>query len=380
MTNSVDARLSWVLAAGVLLAAVSCGRHSPAAPSSGTPTGSGTAVIQGTVTGTPGSTSPSAVSHTQAIGMATQAAPAGLLVNVSGTTLSTSVDASGLFRIEGVAPGHVRLQFKSDLVDATADVGTVQPDQFVQLQIQVSGSTATVVDDERTEKVSLCHAEGNGTYHLIDVSQSAEAAHRAHGDAKVGEPVPGRPDEVFDSNCQPLGPSVRIQKSTNGTDAGDAPGPQIPVGDPVTWEYDVTNTGTVDLTSVAVTDDQGVSVNCNGHTTLAAGGVMTCTGSGVAVLGQYANIGTVTADWTMNGNSGTVTDSDSSHYLGVSPDQDSDGGQKVTLCHRTGAGFYVEITVGAAAEPAHLAHGDGKIGDPVPGQPGKVFGPGCKVQ
>jgi hypothetical protein len=108
---------------------------------------------------------------------------------------------------------------------------------------------------------------------------------------------------------------------------------------------------------------------------------MTCTGSGVVELGQYHNVGTVTANWTSSSGSGTVTDSDASHYFGVLPEEPEDGdGLDVTLCHRTGAGFYVIISVGADAEPAHLAHGDGRIGDAVPGMPGKTFSSGCTPQ
>jgi hypothetical protein len=77
-------------------------------------------------------------------------------------------------------------------------------------------------------KVELCHRTESGTYHMIDVSVNAEPAHRAHGDAKVGEPVPGTQKQVFDSSCRPAGPAVNIEKSTNGEDADNAPGPSIP--------------------------------------------------------------------------------------------------------------------------------------------------------
>jgi hypothetical protein len=36
--------------------------------------------------------------------------------------------------------------------------------------------------------------------------------------------------------------------------------------------------------------------------------------------------------------------------------------------------------VSVNAEPAHRAHGDGKIGEAVPGSPGSIFGAGCAVQ
>jgi hypothetical protein len=273
----------------------------------------------------------------------------------------------------------VQLQFKNAAVSAAAQISNVASGQFIQIQVQLNGSTATIVSETRSAKVTLCHREGNGSYHSIDVSVDAEPAHRAHGDGKVGDPVPAEPTKTFDENCRPVGPSVEIKKSTNGADADEAPGPSITVGSPVTWQYLVTNTGTINLTAIVVADDRGVTVNCGGQTTLAPGASMTCTGTGVATLGQYRNVGTVRGNWSTGSGSGTVTDSDVSHYLGVSPVPDEEG-PKVQLCHRTGAGFYVLIDVSVNAEPAHRAHGDGKIGEAVPGNAGKVFGAGCQVQ
>ena len=104
---------------------------------------------------------------------------------------------------------------------------------------------------------------------------------------------------------------------------------------------------------------------------------MTCTGSGVAVAGQYRNVGTVTA----SGTTAQVTDSDPSHYYGETEDDDDDENeQKVQLCHKTGNGKYHLIEVAISAEPAHRKHGDAKIGEAVPGQAGKIFGPNCSVQ
>ncbi len=114
-------------------------------------------------------------------------------------------------------------------------------------------------------------------------------------------------------------PAIEIEKATNGEDADAAPGPSIPVGEAVTWTYVVTNTGNVDLTEVAVTDDRGVVVSCP-QTTLAVGESMTCTGSGVAVAGQYVNEGTAVGSF----GEVQVSDSDPSHYYGVV------GGLKVT--------------------------------------------------
>lgn len=299
---------------------------------------------------------------------------AGVTVTVSGTNLSAVTNAAGYFQLTGVPSGNVRLQFRQSDIDATADLTNVTGQQLVTIEVQLSGSSAVIVSDTRSEdKVTMCHRTDGHGYHSITIDPSAEPAHRAHGDAKANERVPGTQLQTFDQNCQPVGPKVELEKRTNGDDADSAPGPTIEVGQTVTWTYEVRNAGTLPLTIVSVVDDKGVSVSCP-TMAVPVGQSVTCTGSGVATLGQYENTGTVTASST----AGTVTATDMSHYLGVTPDDEQ--GPKVELCHKTGAGFYVLISVSVSAEPAHMAHGDGKIGDGVPGQTGKRFGAGCSVQ
>ena len=214
-------------------------------------------------------------------------APLGLIVAVGGTNLSSAVGSSGYFQISGVPRGDVQLKFKDAAVEATAQIANVTPDEFIEVQVQVNGATATILSATRSAgKLSLCHRTESGAYHPIDISVNAEQAHRDHGDAKIGEPVPGTQRQVFGQNCLPVGPAVRIEKSTNGEEADNPPGPSLTVGSPVTWRYVVTNSGTINLTGIAVVDDKGVAVTCNGQTTLGAGQSMTCTGSGVATLGQ----------------------------------------------------------------------------------------------
>ena len=54
---------------------------------------------------------------------------------------------------------------------------------------------------------------------------------------------------------------------------------------------------------------------------------------------------------------------------------------KVDICHRTGgATTFILISIAPAAVNAHLAHGDGRIGEPVPGQPGMRFGSDCQPE
>ena len=107
-------------------------------------------------------------------------------------------------------------------------------------------------------------------------------------------------------------PAINIEKATNGHDADAAPGPTIVEGEPITWTYVVTNTGDATLSSVGITDDQGVTVSCPASV-LAAGQTMVCTAAGTAIGGQYANVGTVTGTSPCGD---IVSDTDPSHYLG----------------------------------------------------------------
>jgi hypothetical protein len=115
-------------------------------------------------------------------------------------------------------------------------------------------------------------------------------------------------------NAVPAAPKISIKKYTNGVDADVAPGPSVPIGDPVAWTYDVTNTGTVTLNNVAVADNKLGDISCP-STSLAPGATMTCLADGTAKAGQYANVGSVSADYKGT----TVKDSDPSHYTGVTP-------------------------------------------------------------
>jgi hypothetical protein len=107
--------------------------------------------------------------------------------------------------------------------------------------------------------------------------------------------------------------SIRIVKTTNGVDANLPPGPSIPQGSTVQWRYLVTNIGAEVLSSVKVTDSQGVAVACP-KTTLAPGESMNCSGNGVAQACQYRNIEFAAAKTPAGA---TVVASDPSHYFGT---------------------------------------------------------------
>ncbi len=113
------------------------------------------------------------------------------------------------------------------------------------------------------------------------------------------------------SHYRPPGePGIDVEKLTNGFDADQPPGPTLNVGDTVTWTYIVTNTGDVDLENLEVTDDKEGFIGTISF--LGVGQSGTLTKYGIAVPGQYENLGCVVGYSTDDGT--MVEDCDPSHY------------------------------------------------------------------
>ena len=157
----------------------------------------------------------------------------------------------------------------------------------------------SVVDDQMVNVLCPQSFLDPGDFMVCTAFGTVQAGQYANLGTATGFADVGIGGEVSDSDpshyfgVEP-GPAIQIEKATNGQDADAAPGPAIPEGDPVTWTYVVTNLTEMDLFNVQVTDDQGVMVTCPGKS-LAGNQSMTCTATGTAQLGQYANLGTVTA-------------------------------------------------------------------------------------
>ncbi len=235
----------------VLTLLLACGGGGGSGGSPTAPPAGGTAAISGQVI------------STGAGSMGSRAPISGVTILVEGTSLSSVTDSEGRFALAGVPAGDQMLTFDRGGQRASLMIGGVKSAERIILVVVLTGSTAEMQSIERGTNAGL--------------------------------------------------PSITVEKSTNGEDADDPPGPSIPVGDAVSWEYVVTNNGEETLSDVAVSDDQGVTVSCP-MTTLPPMGSMTCTGNGVSVEGQYANLGTVTA---VDPAGSPATDDDPSHYLGV---------------------------------------------------------------
>jgi len=115
-------------------------------------------------------------------------------------------------------------------------------------------------------------------------------------------------------------PVIRLTMFTNGEDAKHAPGPYIPVGQPVVFTYQITSQDTRYIfTEIAVTDDSGVTVTCPVTTLEPGNDPIMCTASGTAGLGQQNLAGHVTAKALIHPTQdvlGRVETSDTSHYFG----------------------------------------------------------------
>lgn len=114
---------------------------------------------------------------------------------------------------------------------------------------------------------------------------------------------------VLDNEAFPE--ALALQAATEGADADVGPGPYLVAGDPVTWSYQVTNLSGAPVSALAVSDDQGVTVQCPGDT-LGIGGTMTCTAAGTVSPGQYANQASATAQLNVF----EVSATDPSHHFG----------------------------------------------------------------
>ena len=159
-----------------------------------------------------------------------------------------------------------------------------------------------------TERCSLTGVAGNSPYTNVAT---------ATGTAVINPAVTATADDPSsyvqpEPTAEPIveAPQVDIELSTNTIDA-DTPeaGPELADGDAVTWRYLVTNTGTVDLVDLIVTDDR-VGGICTGAQ-LAPGDSFECTREGVAGVDPSALISTVVGKST---GGDTATDRDPTHH------------------------------------------------------------------
>ncbi|RMH20729.1 MAG: hypothetical protein D6696_07605, partial [Acidobacteria bacterium] len=153
------------------------------------------------------------------------------------------------------------------------------------------------------------------------------------------------------------GPGILVEKRTNGFDADLAPGPQLALGDAVTWTYQVTNVGDLPFEDVQVTDDDpSLTVSCP-QFDLEPGESMTCTATGfVQTACQYRNVGTARG-FTSDGVE--VADTDASHFFGK--EEASIELEKATNGADADVGPGPEIEVGKAITWTYVVTNTGQV-------------------
>ena len=152
--------------------------------------------------------------------------------------------------------------------------------------------------------------------------------------AVTGYPLrPAEPNKVgIEIEIPDISPLIELVKSTNGDDANLPTGPLIAENGTVTWTYLITNAGNTRLANITLVDDIIGPITCDEGPipTLEIGDDFLCTTTGIATIGQYANIGTVEGtpvddddDPIIDPDTGDpvppVTDEDPSHYFGYNP-------------------------------------------------------------
>jgi len=258
------------------------------------------------------------------------------LYDASGTLLGTATtDSSGHYYFGGAN-----------------NTGGVTLSSNTNYELRINLADTSLVGKVPTTK----GAGGNGA---IDSDGDNGALHAGYSTIQLT--TSSSNDHNFDFGFLPVAPAITVEKHTNGFDA-DTVGTAVVlnVGDAITWEYNVTNTGNEDLTSLVLTDDKEGTITCP-STTLAVGASVICTQPGTAVLGNYANIAEANATGATSGT--PVTDTDPSHYTvpAVSLGSWTGNVSKETTQDGTGDVNLVGVTIKLFTDP----NGDGNPDDGV---------------
>ncbi|MEZ4673536.1 MAG: choice-of-anchor E domain-containing protein [Caldilineaceae bacterium] len=219
-----------------------------------------------------------------------------LVGHVNGSALLENLDAEAAFvtaesvanirldrpngtQITGASPTASREVFLTAF-DNTIDFGGTSG-------VSIENIVGIDVSDETsfTDSETLALFTGPGT---IELGISTKGRSRATGAGNLALSFNTLASAAVTVTYSIAHPAIALEKSTNGTDADQLPGPHIYQGEPVTWTYLVTNIGEVPLVDINLVDDQEgpITANCP-QNILAINESMTCTVTGIAQRGQY---------------------------------------------------------------------------------------------
>lgn len=234
----------------------------------------------------------------------------------------------------------------NDSADSESAPGVrVAADSSMDVSFEVTNTGDTALDsfmvrDNRVAAEDILCPDGPlapGASVTCTASLPAPMAGESHTNTVTvaGQPAPNPdgsvPPEVTDKDTAyaftpppPGTPAIALVKKINADDADIRPGVPVNAGEDLKVTFEVINTGSVDLESIAVTDNVAADVTCPA-TTLAAGDKMTCTATVPALkAGQsHSNLGTVTASTPGDGEGAprrSVSAIDTAHaYVAAAP-------------------------------------------------------------
>jgi hypothetical protein len=88
---------------------------------------------------------------------------AGVTVRIQGTDLSTTADAAGSFRLDGVPHGNQVVVFETSAASAGVPVDSIQPQEAIEIDVELEGSNARV---KKLQRNGGTEGEGPDELHL----------------------------------------------------------------------------------------------------------------------------------------------------------------------------------------------------------------------
>jgi large repetitive protein len=234
-------------------------------------------------------------------------------------TQASAQDASHYF---GTLPVSIDIQKLTNNQDVAQPSELVIPvGSAVQWTYTVKNTglaplTGVVVNDDKGVTVTCPKAELQPAESMTCTGSGTAVSgnYTNTGSVVAQTPYGGTVNDSDTSHYQGVAASIDIETTTNGQEDDSLAGASVVVATALTRSYTVTNSGPFALSSVVVTDTSGLTVDCTGQTTLAAGASMTCTAAGTSACGNHAGTSAVTAA-TSTGQS--ATDSDLNNYTGA---------------------------------------------------------------
>lgn len=155
---TLKSRIVFALLIATTLAAGACGSSAPSAPTSMAGPQNTVSTFGATITGA--ITGPALDALSLSGGSFASLVGPGVTVTVVGTTVTAPVNPNGTFVLTNVPAGDIQLHFTGSGTDALLTVTGVSGGDELRITVEVSGSTATLKNVTRKDKLNKVEIEG----------------------------------------------------------------------------------------------------------------------------------------------------------------------------------------------------------------------------